>query len=99
MFDVIPSGVPLPRVDRSPRKGRRKYPLDTTPVGGMFFLPGRKCKSVSAYISRITRTRPERFSARHVFMRPGTPEEATPWVLCDATDPQAQEGTGVWRVE
>lgn len=98
MFDVQ-RGVPLPSINRSPKSGRRKYPVDTMAVGDMFFLPGRSAKSVSAYISRITKDRAERFSARHVWMWEALDGS---WQLVEpgseGLTPGAVEGTGVWRI-
>lgn len=85
--------VPLPKVDRSPK--RRKYPLATMQVGQMIFEPGRSTQSVSAYISRISKKVPGRFTTRHCWV---VFEDDQPREVPQGT-PGAIEGTGVWRVE
>jgi hypothetical protein len=95
----VQTGVPLPKIDRAPKGKRRKYPLEGMEVGDMFFVPGRACKSVSAYISRISKGLPGTYSARHVWMREALPSETPGWKLADKNTPHAVEGTGVWRTE
>lgn len=94
MLEVY-DGVPVPEINRRPKTGRRKYPVETMTVGQMFFEPGRTAKSMSAYISRITKDLPGKFTARHccVLMQDGKPVEVPP-----GTD-GAIEGAGVWRLE
>lgn len=98
MFSVQ-KGVPMPEINRAPKGVRRKYPIDTMAVGEMFFVPNRSCKSVSAYISRISKDIPGKFSARHCFMY----EAPEGWRLVEpgdrAAESRAVEGTGVWRTE
>lgn len=91
----VQKGVPMPEIDRSPKGARRKYPVDTMAVGDMFFVQNRTSKSVSAYISRITKNLPGKFTARHCWMR----FEAGKWVTAEANSPGAVEGAGVWRLE
>lgn len=95
MFSVQ-SGVPLPQIDRAPKGGRRKYPLETMKVGDMFFVPGKSTRPISAYISRETKDLPGKFSARHCWM---IPQADGKWKLAKEGDKGAQEGTGVWRIE
>ena len=87
--------VPLPAINRSPRGTSSKYPLKTMRVGQMFFVEGRKAKSVSAYVSRISKGMAEKFSARHcwVVFENGAPVEVS------AETKGAREGAGVWRIE
>lgn len=96
MFEVQ-QGVPLPEIDRAPKRARRKYPIEGMAVGQFFLVPRRACKSVSAYISRISKNVPGKFSARRCWMR----QQGRPWKwrLCGASDKGAVEGTGVWRTE
>ena len=61
----------------------------------MFFVPGRTGKGVSAYISRISKDVPGKFSARHCWMI----RNDNKWVLAAEGDAGAVEGTGVWRIE
>ena len=86
-------GVPLPEINRAPK--RKKYPLEKMKVGQMFFLEGRDTKSASAYISRISRNLPGKFSARHCWV---VFEDDKPREVPEGTE-GAQEGTGVWRTE
>lgn len=99
MFKVQ-NGVPIPAIDRTPKATRRKFPVEGMQRGQMFFVPDKTTRSVSAYVSRITRDLPGKYSARHVFMRESmtTPGE-TSWELCEPTATGAVEGVGVWRIE
>ncbi len=94
----VQKGVPLPEINRTPKGARRKYPISTMDVGDMFFVEGRSSKSVSAYISRISKGVPGKFSARHCWMR-WQKRDPAGWVVCEPADKGATEGTGVWRVE
>lgn len=96
----VQTGVPMPEIDRRPKRAS-KYPVGTMAVGDMFFVAGRSCKSLSAYISRITKPFPERkFSARHCWMvRTGMRGDEVIWTLAKEGDDGAEEGTGVWRTE
>lgn len=96
----VQDGVPMPAIDRTSKSPRRKFPVETMRPGQMFFVPDKKTRSVSAYISRITKDLPGKFSARKAVMcetigRDGGVE----WKLCDPGDPGATEGVGVWRIE
>lgn len=96
----VQAGVPLPDVNRAPKNTRRRYPVDTMKVGEMFFMPGRSTKSVSAYISRITKNLPGKFSARHCWMIPvGMKGSERVWEMAEQGVDGAEEGTGVWRIE
>lgn len=96
---AVQQGVPVPAIDRTP-KNRRKYPIVGMAVGDMFFVPGRPAKLVSAYISRISRDLPGKFTARHCWMWL-TPNNT--WQLLEPGEETqvagATEGTGVWRLE
>lgn len=96
----VQKGVLLPEINRTPKGTKSKYPINTMSVGDMFFVPGRSSKSVGAYISRISKDVPGKFSARRCFM----------WLAPDDTwqmippgeETQvagATEGAGVWRIE
>ncbi len=95
----VQKGVPLPEINRAPKGVRRKYPIDTMAVGDMVFVEGRSSKSVSAYISRISKNVDAKFSARHCWMRRGLDHEGAEWVLATPDTEGAAEGTGVWRTE
>lgn len=96
MFKVQ-SGVPLPPISRAPKNPRRKFPVHAMKPGDMFFMPERKPKLISAYISRITKGLPGKYTARSCWMRWNrSPAE---WVRCEPTDRGAKEGVGVWRIE
>lgn len=98
MFKVQ-DGVPLPEISRAPKQPRRKFPVETMEPGQMFFVPGKTSKSVSAYISRITKDLPGKYTARHCYMRKGAIHEDADWVLCTPDHAGATEGAGVWRHE
>lgn len=93
MFLPVAAGTPKPEVNRSPKGVRRKYPLEDTPVGDAFFVPGRTCKSVSAYVSRISKDLPGKYSARHAWAVQNDNE----WQLVEAGTDGAVEGVSVWR--
>lgn len=86
-------GVPMPPA-RRPK--RRKFPFETMRVGQMVFDPDRSTRSVSAYVSRVTRSMPGKFRARHCWVV--FDENEQPREVPEGT-PGAIEGTGVWRTE
>ena len=99
MFKVQ-SGVPLPEISRAPKTPRRKFPVQGMEPGQMFFVPGKTSKSVSAYISRITKNLPGKYTARHCHMAKYLTEDGGhEWRLCDPGVLGATEGVGVWRTE
>lgn len=95
MYEVQ-DGVPIPEINRAPQGARRKYPIETMKIGDMFFVEGRSSKSVSAYISRISKDVTGKFSARHCWM---AKDGDGKWQLSTQDAAEAKEGTGVWRVE
>lgn len=92
----INKGIPIPAINRQGAGRRRKYPIETMEVGDQLFIPGRSSRSVSAYISRISKDVPGKFSARACWMERNTEGK---WQLTENRGPPACEGTGVWRVE
>ena len=86
-------GVPIPGVNRT-ASARRIYPIATMKVGQMFFRPGASPKSVSAYVSRITKDLPQRFITQRCWAIE-TPDGFIE-VSSDATG--GVEGVGIWRV-
>lgn len=96
MFKVQ-AGVPLPEINRSAKTPRRKYPFETMAVEDMFFIPGKSCKSVSAYVSRATKDVPGKWSARQCWM--WQDQRTGDWRDCTPSAAGAVQGTGVWRVE
>lgn len=92
MFEVY-DGVPVPPVKRP--SGPRKYPVRTMTVGQMFFVTGRKSRSVGAYIARITKDIEAKFIVRHCWV---VFKDDKPVEVPEGT-PGAEEGTGVWRTE
>lgn len=93
MFKVQ-SGVPLPEISRAPKTPRRKFPVQGMAPGQMFFVPGKTSKSVSAYISRITKNLPGKYTARQTTARLVDED----WMPCAAAHPDAVVGVGVWRL-
>lgn len=99
MFKVQ-DGVPLPDIDRTPKQPRRKWPVEGMKPGQMFFVQGKASKTVSAYVSRITKDLPHRYTARHCWMIPtGMFGGQVSWTLAEKGDDGAEEGTGVWCLE
>lgn len=93
----VQDGVPLPAVNRAPKTPRRKFPVEGMQPGQMFFVPGKTSKSVSAYISRITKNLPGKYTARHVWA--WQDKRDGKWRICEASAVGAVEGVGVWRTE
>lgn len=95
---VVQYGTPLPPINRKPRP--RKYPLASTKVGGWFFVPNRTSKSVSAYISRISKSAEGEFRTRDCWARPL--KGGAGWELIADGDEtrykDAVKGAGVWRI-
>jgi hypothetical protein len=68
--------------------------------GEQFFVAGRTSKSVSAYISRITKNLPGKYTARQDWARPvGMIGGRVKWANCEPTDDGATNGVTVARVE
>ncbi len=91
----VQDGVELPEINRAPKTPRRKFPVQDMVPGQMFFVPGKSSRSVSAYISRITKHLPGKYTARHVWAR----DVKGSWVLCESDTTGSIEGGGVWRTE
>lgn len=93
---VVQKGVPIPEIDRTSKKGRRKYPIETMAVGEMVFVEGSNSKSLAAYISRTTKDLTGKFSTRHCWMKQKADGS---WEMSAEGAEGAKEGTGVWRTE
>ena len=91
----IQSGTPKPKVNRAPKNPHRVFPVRDMAVDDWFFLPHRKARPVSAYLSRVARELPGTFAAMRVHAR----QETLDWKLCEPTDVGANEGVGVWRTK
>lgn len=92
----INKGIPIPPIDRTPKVDRRKYPLDTMDVGDQIFVPGREPRSLSAYISRISKgLQGRRFTVRAATMKRVNGQ----WVEAGPDEQGAKEGAGLWRIE
>ena len=91
----VQNGVRLPEISRAPKTPRRKFPVQDMAPGQMFFVPGKSSKSVSAYVSRITKHLPGKYTARHVWMV----RLDSSWALAEKDELGAIEGVGVWRTE
>lgn len=96
---AVQKGVPMPGIKRPGAARRRKYPIETMAVGDMFFEPGRSSRALSAYICRIAKGLPAKFSTRRCFMRKVRVGDVWKWKECAPTDGDAVEGAGVWRTE
>lgn len=96
---ILQDGVPLEPIRRRPRQPHQpwKDAVSTAKVGQFFFAPGRKSKSVSAYIARVSRGTGRKFETRHTWAWFDNAQKI--WRVCDHTAQGAQEGVGVWRVE
>lgn len=94
MFKVCRGGSP-PVVDRRRKGGRHKFPVEEMSVGDWFLVPHRTTRSVSAYISRITKNLPGKFITRTVWMA----KKGEDWEVADARAAGAVSGVQVWRTE
>jgi hypothetical protein len=95
MYEVK-KNVPQPKVMRSPRPARRKYPFEDMGVGDMFFVPHKTKNTLATHVSTTGKTLGRRFTTRMITMaqtRDGS------WELCDNKHPSAVTGIGVWRTE
>ena len=96
----VQKGIPVPSVNRAPKNPVRKFPVKSMQAGDVFFLPDRSTRQVSAYVSRITKDLPGKFTARHCWMvQTGTRDGKPLYKLAKEGDANAVEGTGVWRIE
>lgn len=93
MFKVR-TDVPLPDIQRA-AASRRKYPIDSMPVGGSFLIPERSTRSVSAYVSRIASGTGKKFSTRKVWLIKNDGD----WIETAEGAPGAVAGAGVWRIQ
>ena len=94
---LIQDGVPKPPVDRRPKNPRRKFPVTDMVKGQFFFVPGRAARSISSYISRITKNLPGTYEAAAVHA--WQDQRDMQWHLCEPSATGATEGVGVWRTK
>ena len=94
MYKVRHGGTP-PGVNRSRKTGRRKFPVETMKVVDWFLVPHRTTRSVSAYVSRITKALPGKFITRAAWMI----EQDGDWVEVPEGTTGAISGAQVWRTE
>ena len=87
---------PIPPIKRAPKNPRRKFPVHDMKLGQMFFMPRRSARSVSSYISRITKDLPGSYAVRQCFAAQCVDGS---WVEVDEDYPGATKGVGVWRIE
>lgn len=100
MFLVQKDGLNPPPIKRQPPPPRRKFPVQTMDVGDTFFVPGRTTKSVSAYISRITKSLPGKFTTQRDWALPvAMIGDQRRWESCAEGAVGAEEGVTVKRVE
>lgn len=94
---TIQSGVPIPEVDRRSKQPRRKYPLEDMKVGDFVFYPGSNPRSVSSYVSRVSR-KLGKFTTRRGFA--SKQDGVWTWIGATAPVPDGRHvaaGTGIWR--
>ena len=93
-------GIPMPKIKRSRSQSSqpraRKYDIGAMDVGDCHLIPGRDASAVGAYISRIARSEPGRFSLRSVELEP-VGEDG--WKIVDEPTDFSTPGVGVWRVQ
>lgn len=56
-------------MERKKRGPARTFPLDTMPVGGFFFAPGRKRTTMASYVSRQGKVLSRKFTTKTEQMR------------------------------
>lgn len=93
----VQDGVRLPEINRAPKTPRRKFPVQGMTPGQFFFVPGKTSRSVSAYVSRITKHLPGKYTTRHMWA--SKPARSDEWVEAEANASGATEGVGVWRTD
>ena len=91
MFDVQ-KNIPKPKTLRN-NAPPRKYPFREMEVGDMFFVPNKTKNTMMTAASTEGRNLGRRFSTKLCFMR----SVKGRWINCEATDPGAVSGIGVWR--
>ena len=97
---LVQDDLRVPQNRRGQKQPRRKFPVDDMQPGQQFFVPGKKSKTVSAYISRITKTLPGKYTARQDWARPvAMIGDKRKWESCEPTDDGATDGVTVARVE
>ena len=95
---LVQDDLPLPKIDRSSGHDRRKWPVVGMTPGQAFFVPGKAGKSVTSYISRITKDLPGTYSSRRAWCREdGVVDEKVKWAACEETDEGAVKGITVTR--
>ena len=100
MFLVQKDGLNPPEARRTTKQPRRKFPVEDMAVGDRFFVPGKSGKSVSSYISRITKDLPGKYTTRADWARPVSMVGGKrKWESCAETDGGSEEGVTVTRVE
>jgi hypothetical protein len=93
----VQSNVAQPKKIRHSTVTRpRKYPFPDMDVGSMFFIPNKAKNTLSSYISTIGKKLGCKFSSRVLTMKQ---DRKGLWAPCPATDPDAVQGVGVWRLE
>lgn len=95
---TIQSGVPIPEVDRRSKQPRRKYPLEDMAVGNFVFYPGSNPRSVSSYVSRVSREL-GKFVTRGGFASQQDGKWTWLGTKLPAPTPGVEvfAGTGIWR--
>lgn len=92
----LQSDVPLADVVPGKRKGRRsKYPFESMRVDDMFFVPNKDKNTLAAYVWSVGTELGRKFASRLTYMK----RVGDKWEPCDADDPKAVRGIGVWRTE
>lgn len=87
--------VPRPRRRIKADDGRKKYPFEKmTKVGDFFFVPGKKRDSIRTYFSTAGRSYGITLKSEQIYAR----QVKGKWEPCEASDPGATDGVGVWRV-
>lgn len=96
MYQIQKDGLrPAGERRQAAKQPRRKFPVESMEPGDSFFVYEKRGKSVSSYISRITKNLPGRFATEAGFAY----AEDGKWVSCGENDEGAVAGVTVTRVE
>lgn len=96
MYQIQKDGLrPAGERRQAAKQPRRKFPVESMEPGDSFFVHEKRGKSVSSYISRITKNLPGRFATEASHARFADDR----WVSCGEGDEGAVAGVTVTRVE
>jgi hypothetical protein len=88
---TVQANIPKPTVRKA--RPRRKYPLEEMQVGDSFFVPDRSKNNLMTFMSTEGTRLGRKFSTRLCWRK----QSLEGWVPCEAIEPGAVQGIGIWR--